>query len=1338
MESSQSFSGFFRVVTFLLVLFFCLQFMLSSTQSEVTSIGGGPYGGPYGGCDPPCEACEVCNETTLTCEPDVCSECNFCDSNVPGGLCVPESDGSACIYNPPGECCAGACGPLCDRDGDGFRDINAACIPGDDCDDDDPSVNTGETEGPPDDPTCSDGKDNDCDTLTDLADIMDCCPPPRQLADTDGDGTKDVCCAADRVADLVQIYIACGNCQVGGPTNLTEGCFACKQGNLAGCTGSENACCNHICYDNAEATCCNTGACNTLICHDEGDGIETCCDKNVDGCFRGGTDDCCPPLGSCGAEWEGTQVFPPGPPGSFPHPNDPLPHWECLQPSNDQECFDCSPTDNGLANAAACGTGTHPVLGEYPKKCCFGECYDPQPLLAPPHEEGQLCCGDSCVPIICPRTRVCCQIWTPGQSGLGNWRCCPLGETCCGNDCCPPEECFGGVCVGPGMHSECVPYFQFGAHIWDECVAVPGIAPNVCSNWLDCNPPPTCFTGDTLITMADGSEKLIKDVCKGDVILSWGFEGNTPTLNVVVGTWEGPHDDLFFINGVVHVTGEHPFWTREVGWAAIDPAETFENHGWRPARLMVGQHLMDVDGKWVKLDSIKADTESGEVLTYNLMMAGVQNYFAAGVLVHNKNGVCFLANTSVLMADESEKFIQAVGVGDLILSWDFDSGGLEPARVLDTWAGPHHETYSINGVIDVTAEHPFWTREVGWASINPDKTLRRHGWSPAKLLVGYHLMDASGGLVEVSSIRLVEGDGEVMTYNLDHIEGFNNYFAAGVLVHNKNGGTPIPPTLDVPTLDVPTLDVPTLDVPTLDVPTLDVPTLDVPTLDVPTLDVPTLDVPTPDSTLDNTDTPDTNTPITNTLDVPTLDVPTPDSTLDNTDTPDTNTPITNTHGSRPPTFILPPDSPEYIDCCEFFGLKRLFYDTLGGVTKGWLHSPGVFVDENGFIGFYPNESGFVNYTTNESAKGLIDNRSGAICVDVKLRRDSNTLGDGLLFYERGDGGNYVNIVHQDLGDALGYEKSSHTLSDSLIINPLDWSDQSIHEIAVTWNNSAFDMSLWTDRVLRASSSGKLGVGVLDPFMYLGNSPGGLWGLDLVFQNFTVCGEKCIDLGSVNLSIDVANDTLQPWEWEASNPASFRDRVWTNPGDVVGKINDVLRHNCGGVCSDCFILGSDCYIPFVFRHEGTQGNLTVDDILFKYWVTYTVENVSYGERFRLSEGGNWTMDYVAEGPPQGVDSVSYLLPPDCSYRCLDIVYVSDLVLTGIDAYDAIDDAMLRLLTQRLDVKPADGVIDQLDINPKDTVPDLYFNANNMWFEGEDRLGVQTMWGPEVFKLIAWME
>ena len=46
-----------------------------------------------------------------------------------------------------------------DRDGDGYQDETCG---GDDCDDSDPDVNPGATEGPAWDPTCSDGLDNDC------------------------------------------------------------------------------------------------------------------------------------------------------------------------------------------------------------------------------------------------------------------------------------------------------------------------------------------------------------------------------------------------------------------------------------------------------------------------------------------------------------------------------------------------------------------------------------------------------------------------------------------------------------------------------------------------------------------------------------------------------------------------------------------------------------------------------------------------------------------------------------------------------------------------------------------------------------------------------------------------------------------------------------------------------------------------------------------------------------------------------------------------------------------------------------------------------------------------
>jgi len=60
----------------------------------------------------------------------------------------------------------GGCEDCTDNDQDGYAIEGEPC--GEiDCDDDNADVNPGATEGPEDDPTCSDGLDNNCDGLVD-------------------------------------------------------------------------------------------------------------------------------------------------------------------------------------------------------------------------------------------------------------------------------------------------------------------------------------------------------------------------------------------------------------------------------------------------------------------------------------------------------------------------------------------------------------------------------------------------------------------------------------------------------------------------------------------------------------------------------------------------------------------------------------------------------------------------------------------------------------------------------------------------------------------------------------------------------------------------------------------------------------------------------------------------------------------------------------------------------------------------------------------------------------------------------------------------------------------
>ncbi|MFH1788409.1 MAG: NosD domain-containing protein [Candidatus Altiarchaeota archaeon] len=226
-------------------------------------------------------------------------------------------------------------------------------------------------------------------------------------------------------------------------------------------------------------------------------------------------------------------------------------------------------------------------------------------------------------------------------------------------------------------------------------------------------------------------------------------------------------------------------------------------------------------------------------------------------------------------------------------------------------------------------------------------------------------------------------------------------------------------------------------------------------------------------------------------------------------------------------------------------------------------------------------------------------------------------------------------------------------------------------------------------------------------------------------------------------LDVANDSFPPWEWGLSNTSTIKERIWDEPGNVTAKINNVLKRGCvSAACMDCKIEEDTCLIPLSFKTMEPAGqylikvggNLSVDEINFSYHVSSTIYQVPYANRFRFSEGGNWTIRYDAGGGL--ILTKSYLVPPDCDINCDQQIYSHNNPPAGLAAHDAIDDAMYRLLDEKLDVNPKDGVIEMLDVN-HDGTADTYFDANHMWFEAADELGIQALWGPEAAKLVVWM-
>jgi hypothetical protein len=317
----------------------------------------GPVPDGSTGCavDADCDDGDFCNGRE-TCVEGLCVDgepqsCAYMDdrhlclvgSCVDGGCRpVPAVDGTPCeddLYCTGGDACAsGVCVagsiPTCD-------DENACTT--DSCDEDtDTCTNDFVIEGPPGDPTCSDGVDNDCDGATDGADdgCHDPCPGGEGNPCDDGiycNGPDHclggVCmplgtdaCTADSLictTTCVEASQSCnvlqpgfcligGVCFVAGTLNPTNPCQECTPAaSTSGWTNDDtNACTNGMFCDSTDA--CMAGVCTGTgvpPCTDDGLACTTTCDEASASCNV-------PDPGFCligGACWSDGQVDPANP-----------------------------------------------------------------------------------------------------------------------------------------------------------------------------------------------------------------------------------------------------------------------------------------------------------------------------------------------------------------------------------------------------------------------------------------------------------------------------------------------------------------------------------------------------------------------------------------------------------------------------------------------------------------------------------------------------------------------------------------------------------------------------------------------------------------------------------------------------------------------------------------------------------------------------------------------------------------------------------------------------------------------------------------------------------------
>lgn len=186
----------------------------------------------------------------------------------------------------------------------------------------------------------------------------------------------------------------------------------------------------------------------------------------------------------------------------------------------------------------------------------------------------------------------------------------------------------------------------------------------------------------------------------------------------------------------------------------------------------------------------------GDYKTYTLDMEEVDTFFInnGGVglklISHNAFGKCFIAGTKITLSNGDIKDIENIVEGDVVVSYN-ESLGIQEDKVVTDTVTPMHDDlvkYTFSNGTDITSthDHPFYVNDFVLAAYKPEWTNERYDLptTVTGIKVGdiVHTVDKENGIQIVSIEELAKEDTQTYIFS---VEGNRNFYANGILVHNK-------------------------------------------------------------------------------------------------------------------------------------------------------------------------------------------------------------------------------------------------------------------------------------------------------------------------------------------------------------------------------------------------------------------------------------------------------------------------------------------------------------------------------------------------------------------------